>query len=173
MDKRNEIREELKELSPFLSKLKEKGDGFSVPANYFESLSEEIFDKTGLNSSKAVKHRKGIFEQFIESLQLILQPRYAMALASIAILLVAGIYFLRPASGNNTQEVAIMAELTNEEIGDYINSNIDDFATDLMVEAETEGIDITPELEADPSEVEEYLDNIIDEIDIDELEELL
>ena len=62
-----------------------------------------------------------------------------------------------------------MAELTNEEIGDYISLHIDDFTMDLLVETEveTDNAELLPEIEADPEEMEEYLDNIIDEIDIE------
>lgn len=164
MDKRNEIREELNELSPFLSKLKDKGDGFTTPVNYFDSLSAEIMQKTGLNKQK----QPGIWEQFINSLHLLLQPRYAMALASLAILIVAGLYFLKPNTTNSSFQ-PIMAELTTEEIGDYITSHIDEFEMELLVEAEEEEVEIPVEQQ----EMEEYLDNIIDEIDIEELEELL
>lgn len=174
MSEKERIKKELEELSPLLSELKAKADNpFQVPTNYFQSLQDEVLRKVAQERVETKKEVpvSGWLDQLIEQLQWLLQPRYAMAMVTVAILIVAGIFFFQP-SDDAFSDMA-MSELTEEDIADYIASNIEDFEVDLLVEAMGEEVDPTllPTPALEEEDLEEYLDDIIDEIDLEELEE--
>ena len=178
MSEKEKIKQELDEMSPLLSKLKEKNASpFQVPANYFQSLQEEVMRQVAFEKVEnpvIAEPQPNWLDRLGEQLQWLLQTRYAMAFATVIILIVAGILYVQPEPVTDSAQVA-MSELSAEEITAYISTNIEDFETGLLVEAMGEEVDPnllpTPELKED--ELNEYLDEIIDEIDLEELEDLL
>ena len=97
MKRKNEIREELKELSPFLLDMKDKGDGFKVPKNYFKTLPDEVLKKVQeAPEPMASDSKMSLWDECIYYIQwLFNKPQGVMTLASVAILMVAGIFFFQ------------------------------------------------------------------------------
>ncbi len=176
MKSKKEIREELEELSPFLSKLKEEGDGFKVPNNYFKTLPDEVLKKAGIQSVKEVIPQTPQItwiDEFIISIQSLFQPRYAMAFASVAILIVAGLLLLNDKNTDLQFSDNIELDLSPEEIQAYISSNIDDFDSELFHSNDFSIEEINASTNEESLNEGDLLDEMLDEMDLDEIEELL
>ncbi len=189
MKKSDELRDELDEL-PFLKKIKEqpspnRASGFQVPKNYFKHLPDEVLRKAKQSEPAPVLQPSWLerLEQFVAGL---LQPRYALAFASVLALVVAGIYFLGKNGREEAQPITAvqLADISDDELFAYVSENIGEFDHDLVLE--TAGSELPDlKLKAKPSlqktkapkpeleEMEEYIDEVIDEIDVEDLEELL
>ena len=82
--------DELRDVSPFLAKLKAEKTEFAkpnIPAQYFDKLTENIFEQTILQP-KPVQNRsqpKGI-SNFERLFQWLLQPNFAMLSMAIVII---------------------------------------------------------------------------------------
>ena len=176
MSENKDIKKELEDLSPMLSKMREqKENPFQVPPNYFQSMQNEVFRQIASEQKTPEQvTAPNWVDQLIGQLQWLLQPRYAMALATVAVLLIAGIFYLQPTANLPSTEVALN-DLTEDDITTYISSHIEDFDATLLVEAipEEEDASLLPTPELEDEEIEEYLQDIIDDIDLEELEELL
>lgn len=186
-----ELRDELDDL-PFLKKIKEQQaplgpSGLQVPRHYFKHLPDEVLRKAKEPVPQAVRQPSWLEQaaQFVASL---LQPRYALAFASVLALVVAGIWFLNKDIAKAEQPMAAvrLQDISDEELFAYVSENIGDFDHDLVLEtAGPELPDLKPTHKAKPSlpktaapkpeveEMEEYIDEVIDEIDVEDLEELL
>jgi hypothetical protein len=175
--KKNEIKDELEKLSPFLSKFKkDKKNGFSMPANYFERFEDRLMNRiyeeealeattspdTGSASSPTIR-----FWSFV---RLLFIPQYAAGFSIGIVVIVFGLYFFN--NGVQTVDQPILLaqvleeELTLEETKDYIINNIDDFATEDIVEslAAAEVDDI----QADLPTIEK---TVIEEVEIEETQD--
>ena len=158
--RKDEIREELESLSPFLAKMKEQEDGFEVPKNYFQSLPNQVFEKLGTEPSPLKIEQKSASGFWVNPLRFLFQPKYAFALASVALLLIASVFWI-----NNTPEEGLLANLSDEEIESYIFNNIDEFDSELWMENDL-GFD---DLDLSNEEEEEYLDDLIEDMDVEDL----
>lgn len=177
MKNSDELREEL-EGSPFLQKMKSKGEGFKVPANYFKNLPDEVW--------KQVKPVAPPKESWLDRVELFLQnlwqPRYALALAAVAAVVVAAVCFFKektPESASQPIAAVRLEDISDEELNAYVSNNIGDFDRTLFTENDLAEQEAEPQPQPpDPAkpnleEMEEYLDEVIDEIDVEDLEELL
>lgn len=172
MNRKNEIKEELKEHSPFLSKLKEEELPFKVPDRYFQNLQAEVLRQVKAEEAPA-KAQKIWLEQLLEQIKWWLQPRPALALASMVLLVAVGLNFL---SNNSTATSDFsLADLSEEEIRNYVSDNLDEFDLDLIlqVNASDPEWELNPTLDLKDAELEQYLDEIIDEIEEEDLEDFL
>lgn len=163
--RKNEIREELENLAPFLSKLKEKKEGFEVPKDYFKTLPNQVFEKLGNEPSPLYTPQKSSSGFWSNPFQLFFKPKYALALATISLLLIASIFWFK-----NAPEPEQFADLTIEEIQNYVVNNIDEFEEDLFLEGNLsfENLESKEGIKTD-----EMLDDLIKDLDIEDLEELL
>lgn len=173
MKDKEELRKELEELSPFLSRMKKRADGFNVPENYFQSLPDEIL--------KQVKPARASRSSSLRArLQPLWQPKYALAFAASVALLVAAVAFFRSKEANDPAQPYTSLSLqgiSDEALQAYIFENIEEFDNELILKTHYSGQNGQPmpalSPESDPDELERYLDGIIDEIEVDELEDLL
>lgn len=171
MKRKKEIQEELKGLSPFLSKMKEKEEAMDVPTGYFDQLPEAIFRRLNLEEPVAEPQISWL-DQLIGQIRWLFQARPALALASIAILIAIGITFLRTDQPINTEQ--LLADMSTEEINTYIADNIDEFDMDLLIEVQNNdpNWEIDPFSDLEEEELNEYLEEIIDDIDLEDIENL-
>lgn len=176
MKPNDELREELRQLSPLLHELKAKpGNGMPVPEGYFERLPEKIMDRIRQETAaqSAPERRPSWMDWLQEQAALILQPRYAMALASLALLLVAGWYFLGSGNGQDCQNIAC---LDIEELQTYIQNNLHSFSTDMILEAGGENAAWDqvglPIQDMDASELDPILEESLEQLDAQEIEAL-
>jgi len=166
MDRKKEIEKELEDLSPFLAEMKKK-ESFKVPENYFAELSanvwEEVQKEKVQTETTPVTTGPNWMEQMMQSVALLFQPRMALRLASVAVLLVAGILWM-----NNQTEGSTLADAeegpTIEEAANYLAENIDDFDTDLLMQIELEESDLVDIYDYDFDFEEEDLDAILDDL---------
>lgn len=183
MKEKDELRVEL-ENSPFLKKMKERpAEGFQVPKDYFRHLPNEVMRKVkepALEPMPQLSWQERI-GQFLQGL---LQP--GLALASFLVLVVAGILFFQQ---KNAVEIAPamaevkLSEIPDEELFAYVSDNINEFDHEQVVEFSSAELPEvkpkkakTPKLpkiatpKPDTKEIEEYLDDAIEEIDVEDLE---
>ena len=179
MKDKKHLNEELKELSPWLLSMKEQGDGFKVPADYFQNLQEEVLQKVAQPKTALEASSATWLDELIERIQTVLQPRYRLAYAFAAMLvLVAAVLLLRNQTNTSAGvEAVVLEDVPSEELFDYINNHLDDFAPEDLLEthqASNEGLSL-PELvpAPDESEIEEYLDEIMHDIDVEDIESIL
>ncbi len=185
MKNSDELRDELND-SPFLKKMKEQpGEGFNVPKHYFQQLPDEVMRQMKQPAPAIVPSGLGWLERIEQFVLGLMQPRYALALASVLVL-VAAVVFLK--EKNAVNNLSALAELQLEDISDeelfaYVSNNISDFDRSLVVEASAPEVpeSVQPKkptfkaevAKPDVEEMEEYLDEVIDEVDLKDLEEYL
>jgi len=168
MKNKKEIEEELEALAPSFSKM-EKEEVFKVPDNYFNELSDQIMGELNFPKEEIVVGRKeSWWTILIDNLMSLLQPRIAVGLASL-MLMFGSIFYLMNRTGVEDNH---LAKISAEEASLYILENIDDFEDELLydIALEVENIDVN---NFEEKELNEYLDDIIDDMEDDELEELL
>ena len=176
MKNRDELQKELEELSPFLQKMKKTEEGFKVTKGYFNALPGELLKQV----RPADPVRQSLADVMTCWLQRLWQPRYALAFAAVTALVVATVILFRQSpDANQPLPVADvkLEDISEEALQAYIYNNIEDFDRDLILETHYAGQDgksfpgLTPK--PNPNELEQYLDHIIDDIDLEDLEDLL
>lgn len=181
MSKKDEIRKELEGLSPLLSKMKEEGrQPFRVPEGYFKGLPGDVLRRARAEEGLVRGRRPSAAERsgmgFGAWLQWLLLPRRAVGLAVALMLVVAGAFLFWPRLSGPLPEEAL-AGISDAEAKAYVSENIGEFELELLLEASMVSADDVPEIEVLPGVEEEdigrYLDEVIEEMDLDELEELL
>ncbi len=166
MNKKNEIKDELKNLSPFLSEIKKK-DSFKVPKNYFKSLPDNVLDQVRITNeaSKSVTQANWL-DRLIENIAILFQPKYAVGFATVLILVVATVYL--------TQKPNNQIDGPYQLISQYIEENIDEFDAEMLWEASVfEPGEVTNDEAFDDAILDEFFEEIIDDLDDSELEKLL
>ena len=151
MKNNNNIHEELENETPFLSQIK-KENHFSTPKNYFEVLPEVISSKNLNNKSSHY-----LFDR--------LSYRILVPISSLIIIFI--VFF-------NWNNNIPKAELTNEQLSEFIIEE-DYFEMDDYLVYETYAEILEEEENAkQPSETEEYIDYLIENnIDINSIIEEL
>ncbi len=163
MDMEKDPKEELKELSPFLAQLKEKGEGFRVPEGYFDNLQDQVMEKIQETAGvSAPTGRKGVLR--------VLRGGFGQwaAAAAIALLALAGLWFLWPQSDLRAPELAL-SEISAEEASAYIDATLEDYELALLVEELDYATPVEEPLPHLDPEVEELL---LQELEYEDLEGL-
>lgn len=154
------LRKELEETAPFLAHLKEKPDGLSVPDGYFEQLPRSVLERIADEDAASVRR---------------ISPIWFRAAAAASVILLAGVavFLFRPAQPEYSPE---SVALTADEVHQYITLHIDDFDLDLLLQFADNGTGHSGWFEdtglEDP-EMKQYMDELLDDIDLETLEELL
>lgn len=171
-----EVNQELEQLSPLLARIKPELPDAEPPARYFVDMQESVLRKARQEALARPKAGAGIMA-WLQQLALwfrpLQQPRYAMAFATLALVIAAAVWILVP-----RHQADLMADanetLTQDEILAYIETNIEDFDTYLLLAA----LDDNSLMEVAPTGLDEkaredLLDAILKELDASMLEELL
>ena len=175
---KEEVKEELKDLSPFLYQIKGKGSAFKVPEGYFSQLQDQILDQVKAMPEASPKTNRAwkaniFIPGFFDQLNALLQPRMALTLASVIVIMVAAWFLVRSGEGPVSGEPSF-ASLSVEEIQNYIDANLDDFDEEIIKEVaqDNNNLNIIPNNTFNTEELDQYLDQVIDQLDPKELEEL-
>jgi hypothetical protein len=145
------LRKELEQEAPFLSGLKDKPDGLSTPDGYFSQLRQDVLSRIEAGKTRS------------------LWPPLTIA-ASVVALIGAALFLFRPAPPAPEPAVA----LTAEEVHRYIADNIDEFDLELLLPYATASQGSWMEdADFDDPAMQQYMDELLDEIDLETLEELL
>ena len=163
---KEDIENELRDISPFLAGLK-KEQPFKTPKFYFDTLADRVIEKTQPVASPQYKPKKSVFSELGSWISTLRQPRWAMAMATIAILAVGSWFYLKK---ETLEPIQPLSEITNDDIHQYIKDNIDDFDEDLFAENDSEasntegGINFSNMSE---NEIELYLKENLEEKDLE------
>ncbi|HOY18963.1 MAG TPA: hypothetical protein PLC89_16785 [Haliscomenobacter sp.] len=180
MKRPDELRKELEDLSPRLLKLKEQGEGFNIPANYFQRLQKEVLEKVqateNVPTSTPVPPGPSWLDQLKEQMQFLLQPRWALSLASVALLITLGITWLYQQNQVTTGRVGTeLAKLDQQTLDAYIQDNLHEFDTETLMEFASNQ-DHPLQLNFDelqPEEIDQYFDELIQDLDDETIKEFL
>jgi hypothetical protein len=145
-----EIRDELSQIAPGLSNLKQE-DGFSTPFNYFKELPDRVLARIAeeeQSTASVWSRMRGL-----------LKPRYALALASVLMLIVAGVWY-----GNLQKSQDLLSGISQEEAFEYILANLNEFSGDDFtatgVFAEWDATAVAP---VSDEELEQMMQEILEE----------
>lgn len=158
MPHKEEILNELGDRTPYLSEI--ESDGFQVPEGYFEDLPDLVFARIAQEELIVPERveKRGFFDSLLEQFAYLFQPRFAaLALASIALIIMAIVLLTRSNPKVNT---LALEDLERAEIVQYIESNLEEFEEELFIS------------EDKPSPDNEYLESVLEEIEVSTLEEL-
>lgn len=166
------INQELKEISPLLSRLRDQGDGLGIPQNYFGDFDERLKQRLAV---------PGVRRQSLQSINTPVKRRLWPGIFAVAasLVLILGVVWVFK-TGSEEPEFAT-SELTSDEIATYLVENASDFEPEQLA-ALTENPDetkqsVTPANESAYPEKEEIpaeaMEEIIDEMTDQELAELL
>ncbi len=173
--KNNDIKKELQELSPLLSTLKEQQAPFRVPEGYFDTLQDDVWIRIQAEQAlpeKAKEAQASKWASILSAWQVLLSPRLAITFATLTIVITAGIFWF----SSQEQEIENpLAMLTASEAAAYIQENIHEFDTELLIQVSTTYPDLNIILEnnLNEKEIEQYLQEVIDELDDESLEDFL
>ena len=162
MKKKNEINDELKNLSPFLSDIK-KENAFKVPENYFKTLPDKVLEQvqTTTSTSEERATQPGWMERLVEIIAVLFQPKYAAGFATALILVIATVYIL--------QKPADSIDGSYSSINEYVSDNIDEFDAEMLWEASVFETGENARDELNNENYNDYFEEIIDEIHKNEL----
>lgn len=161
----------LESVSPLATLKKESA--FSVPKDYFQSLPDLVLERvapqqdtaTEAAPTPAAAPSSNWLDDLINSIAVLFQPRYAMRLATVAVLLIAGFVFL-----NSPPDVGSIEEDPGElALIEAYGINLDDLTDedlDLLLSEEVADTEIETSDEIDDAMIDELLeglDNISDE----------
>lgn len=180
MRKQDDLKQELEELSPLLHKLKAQDNPFKTPEGYFSSLPDELIARLRNEAQPlSAPVRPTWSDRLLEFLESLMQPRLAVSLATVVILVVTGLLWLRPETSietAGTEQLALLSDLSAEEVNDYVTENIEAFEEEeLMVAVAESGIEVEsslPAIDLDLEAIEDYMDEAIQEMDEEDLETL-
>jgi len=172
MDLDKNLKDELNELSPSLSKL-DKKEGFQLPPRYFEKLTENVMHQLNTSTEQPVETPAPSWQQSLMNFWATLwQPRLIMGMATVALLILAGTFFMNNQESSSDTMLAL-SDISDEELNQYFEDHFEDYDQELV------GIDGSNSDEAIiPSNINdevlnEYFENVVDEIDPSILDELL
>lgn len=169
MSERENILNELKDIAPELVKFKEEqpGPGFEVPPRYFNDLKQVLMQEIQLEKKqKTIDGPTLWWQTFLQGLQNILQPKPALALATVALLIAAGIWFSQP--DQDLDQAGNEMALNDDDLEAYVLANIDDFETDVLIDMYAETF---PEETEEPV-TEDNLEEVLQEMDDEDFEDL-
>ncbi len=146
----------------FLQGLKEENP-FVVPHNYFKTLPDQVLDRLREGEESQVQQRVWpVLERWLIALW---SPRPALALATV--LLAIGAFVFWP---SGTEDAWMAADFSSDEILQYVSQNLDDFeAIDLYDGGE---LDLLGEI-ISADDVDPYLEDLLEDVDIETLQDIL
>lgn len=130
---KKEIKEELNNHAPLLSGLSKKQEGYKVPDDYFARMEADLWEqiKPATKTVTEAAPRTSWLDGLIQQINWLLQPRMALQLASVALLILAGFFMM---NRNTTTKTDALADLTADEASEYILANLDEFETESLIE---------------------------------------
>lgn len=170
MREKEKIKRELEEIAPFLAKIKaqDQDNGFRVPPDYFKQLTANVLAAVEEEAAEHSTKRTYTWSWVQARWNALWRPQLAYAFASIACLLCIGLWLFKPVKAQ--PDLAF----NKEELEAYVIANINDFDTDLLMEAYSEAsIDALDAAEIEgPVLMEDSLEEIIQQMDEDSFESL-
>ena len=167
MKNRENLLEELKEIAPNLAKMKRQKVDFQVPENFFEQLSDKVIEQYKAENqmvSLPKKKTKTQLDHWLDVLQQLFQPKPVMALATVILLIVAGLFLLQSPADSGAE--ISLSEIPIEDLEDYLNENIEEFDATLLVDGSE---DLWQGDRAQEDDYEQFFEEIIEEYELEDL----
>lgn len=158
-----DMKEELKELSPFLLEMKDKKQPIKeVPEHYFDFLENSIMEQVSLEQTPTLQTTTG---QRVSIYSIFFNWKMGLSL-SVLFLVVAAFIFQKgmDSTGNAAMQ---FSDLTYDEMYQYMNDNIDTFDEYSLTDEENSALDL---IEINTESATEYL---LEGIETSDLEDLL
>lgn len=137
----------------------------ALPKDYFAQMQSAVLSE--LSPATEAPAEPKASPQWLERLRGLFAPKPAMAFAGLAAALLAGFILLQPAS----EDASLLATLDDSTLDNYFEDNLDDFDEALLFElfAEEAELSLTTASEAEES----FIDEALDDLDIDQINDLL
>ncbi len=150
------MEDELKNIAPDLFKQRPQKDSLKLPEGYFEAFDARVIDRieaAGLNQQAPLKIIKKPAKRFA-------LPYMLTAAAAMVALVLAAVWFLKPAS--TLQQITASIELSDEEIESYLLKNVQYLEADqlAMLPEATENEYQAPSIQEKPSKKPAVSDEI-------------
>jgi hypothetical protein len=176
MKEHDKIMEELSGVSEKLTQLKGAKEGFTVPKNYFKSLPDEVIGKIKAEQAPA-QTETGWVEKVKSILFGLIQPKPAFALATLLILVAMAtvLFFRQDSSRVMASADSQIQEIPDEALFTFVSNNIGDYDPELISTSKesNSGKELHKISEPSTEEMEQYLYESLEDIDIDEIKEIL
>lgn len=177
MRKQTDLKEELEDLSPLLAKIKKQdGKPFEVPEGYFGSLPDDVLIRLRNTAPEPLAPKASWLDQLVNALHYLLQPRLAAGLVTAVVLVVAGVFWLRPKAQTAApvDQFELLADLSVDEVSAYVVEHIDVFEEEDLIVAAAKDMpqEAAPTINLDAADVEQYMEDAIQEMDEEDLESL-
>lgn len=196
MREKDNIQEELNELSPFLAKLRKPDDGFEVSQHYFQNFENNLMAR--IKAEEEVENWSPSTPNPVELttssswtsnlLSWLKTPQISISFAMILVIIVAISVILQPAERGTTAQIISIEEaisdISTEEMLAYVEENVEQFDETLLsevveIEVLEEDIEVeetvqieTPTLETiETEELEQYLQENIEDFEESLIEE--
>jgi hypothetical protein len=155
------IHDELKDLAPGLAKM-QQGEGYSVPPTYFRDMQNKVMSQVLQEEQKAPAGSwlRNLVEQYFS-------PRYALAIATVAIVIVAAVVYNGQGSDNE-----LLASITEEDAFEYVFANIDEYEIMDIYALSDEGYAGITLDDLSDEDLDFAIDALIDDIGSESLDQL-
>lgn len=145
-----------------------KAQPFTVPENYFQSLPDLVLDQIKAEAEVAAVVNEPVtssapqiswLDELINSVAVFFQPRYALRLASVAVLVIAGYFFMKNTTDPN--DTLAQAEVNPLEMYGLSLDDLND--DDLAMLLSDDPLSDTEQQRLD--EIEPLLDELLNDLD--------
>ena len=163
MKNENEINNELADLSPTLRRLRDESDGLKTPDHYFDYLTDSVMEQIKLGSQPSAAPpvpKQSWWSQFFLS-----PTQWSVGLATL-LLIGLSLWW-----STNSSVEPILAEVSPDDAFYYLEDNLSDFESELLV-TELEWVIDTDEALID-AEVDYFLNENLPELGAVDLETIL
>jgi hypothetical protein len=171
---KDEMRKELEGLSPLLHQLKKRHPDTppdQIPKGYFHRMQDEVLGR--IREEERQRSPGSTTSQWVEWFRQLFSPKLVVGLATAAVLVVAGLWWMNRSVNIQTVEGDIAwSSLSQNEVNAYVNENLDEFDLDLIVrytEDASSPMDLFLPEQIEEEALDQYLDEIIDDLDIEDL----
>lgn len=129
----HEAAEELAQLSPLLSRIRQSEEVTEAPENYFRHMQQDVLWKLKSEQTAAKPAPAPDFwKRMIAIPGIFRQPVFAVGLAATVLVIAFALW--RPAPPEAAETAASFASLTEAETLAYIENHLEDFDTDILAQ---------------------------------------
>lgn len=175
MMKKQDLQDELREISPLLGDLKSRGnDAFRVPEGYFSGLENEVFATIdAIGACRKPVPETAFSARVGQWLAAIWPPKLALAMAGTFALALGAWWLLRPAPDAPAAVAAV--EISEEDAESFVLAHVADFEPTQLVPENVEDLPnpIHESIEKNGGIHDNDLELLLDDMTDEELEELL
>ena len=181
---KEDLENELYELSPWLANVKKQQskEPFRTPKFYFDTLADKVLKEAKVGDiKKAPPQYFTVFSRVNTLFSSFFTPRIRVYMASFAIVTVAVWGIMQREKQPLTDNITVSTPMATEDIQQYISANLDDFDEAILLDNSTDIADIfetqpmikSPQSGFTEQELEQYINESINNIDLDTLNDNL